>query len=641
MRKPFFILLILLLPVSCSSGQQTSFSEKEFKNPSINYYPRPLWFWNDTKVTSDIVEQQMKEFRDDCGYGGFSILSFGKTFKPDYLSDDYFKVYGSALKKAKELGLKMCLYDEFGFPSGGMGANNADGINRFEQKFPDQTIKRLDKIEFNVGGSTLIKQVPEGQLLAVVALENTSLKRVNLRDQVKNSWLKWQVPPGNWKLMFFMCVKDGDPIVDYLDPLAVRNFIKLTHEAYFTRFKEYFGNVISGTFFDEPTMYRANGRIWTGQFNEKFEKKYGFSPESYYPALWYDIGPETRAARNFLFGFRSELYAEGFTKEVNDWSIAHGITATGHQDQEEVLDPVSVSGDLMKCFKYLAIPGIDKIGGDRPAERFYKVVSSAADNWDKPLVMSETYGAMGNISWNEIYSVAMDQYAKGINMLIPHAVWYNDRNVVFRPELSQRNPLYADSLKIFTTFLARLNIVLQNSGRHVADIGVLYPINNLQGEHYLDGPLGYYNGGVSIPKTDYINVANWLTEDAGKDFTFIHPEVLDEKCSISVGRLKLNNTVNHEEYKVLIVPSCQIISVSNLEKIKKFYESGGKVIFTSQLPSFSTEFGKDEKVIRLMQSFVFSEEKSKPGSVSGGSCFYCRTKWVKDQGSTSKIRNSV
>lgn len=629
MRRPYLTLLILLLTLHCSSGQQIFVSEKAFKNPPLNCYPRPLWFWNDTEVTSDIVEQQMLAFRDSCSYGGFGILSFGKKFKPDYLSEEYFKVYGTALKKAKELGLTMCLYDEFGFPSGGMGANNADGINRFEQKFPDQTIKRLDKIEFDVSETAINKKVPEGQLMAVVAMEKTSLKRVSLRNHVENGWLKWQVPNGNWRLMFFMCVKDGDPIIDYLDPVAVRNFIRLTHEAYFTRFKEYFGNVISGTFFDEPTMYRAKGRTWTGQYNEKFEKKYGFSPESYYPALWYDIGPETRAARNFLFGFRTELYAEGFPKEVNDWSIAHDINATGHQDQEEVLNPVSVSGDLMKCFKYLSIPGIDKIGGDRPAERFYKVVSSAADNWDKPLVMSETYGAMGNISWNEIYSVAMDQYAKGINMLIPHAVWYNDKNVVFKPELSQRNPLYADSLKIFNKFLARLNTVLQNPGRHVADIAVLYPINNLQSEHYLDGPLGYYKGGVDIPKTDYIDVANWLTEDAGNDFTFIHPEVLDEKCSISGGKLKLNNTVNWEEYQVLIVPSCQTISLSNLEKIKKFYDNGGKVIFTSQLPSFATEFGKDGKVRRLMQTFVFSGEKAVSGSVSGEAVFIAEPDGLK------------
>jgi len=227
----------------------------------------------------------------------------------------------------------------------------------------------------------------------------------------------------------------------------------------------------------------------------------------------------------------------------------------------------------MKCFKYLEIPGIDKIGGNRPAERYYKLVSSAAWNWNRSLVMSETYGAMGNIGWNEIFSVAMDQYAKGINVLIPHAVWYDDKNVTFKPELSQRNRLYADSLKTF----------------------------------------------------NYIDVANWLTEESGKDFTFLHPEVLDEKCIVSNGKLLLQNSVTFEEYKVIIIPSCKTISLSNLKKIKNFYEHGGNVIFTTQLPIYSTEPGKDREVAELIRTMITDRdqntEKLRIGQGGGTACF--------------------
>lgn len=627
MDKFLIALLFICTCYSIQAGERNFPSKETFKNPQLKNFPKPLWFWNDTKVTEAGIAVQMQGFRDSCHYGGFSILPFGEKFKPEYLTEDYFNVYGKALEKAAELGLTMCLYDEYGFPSGGAGPVNGDGIGRFENRFPHQTIKRLDKIEFEVAGPTsLIRMIPDGGIrMAVVAMEKKSLKRLNLADQIINGELKWKVPEGDWKVMFFMCVKDGDPIVDYLDPAGVRNFIEMTHEAYYKHFKKYFGNVITGTFFDEPTMYRAKGRMWTNLFNEKFQKKFGFDPSVYYPALWYDIGPETSAARNYMFGFRSELYASGFTKEINDWSTAHHISATGHQDQEEVLNPVSVSGDLMKCFKYLEIPGIDKIGGNRPAERYYKLVSSAAWNWNRSLVMSETYGAMGNISWNEIFSVAMDQYAKGINVLIPHAVWYDDKNVTFKPELSQRNRLYADSLKTFNQFLARLNVLLQQDGRHVADIALLYPINSLQGDHYFDGPLGNYKGGVDIPGTDYIDVANWLTEESGKDFTFLHPEALDEKCIVSNGKLLLQNPVTFEEYKVIIIPSCKTISLSNLKKIKTFYEHGGNVIFTTQLPIYSTEPGKDREVAELIRTMITvrdqNTEKLRIGQGGGTACF--------------------
>ncbi len=603
-----------------SKGQ--GLSKEEFKKPSIENWPRPLWFWNNTTVTEEGIEEQMQAYRDLCGYGGFGILPFGKDFKPGYLTEDYFRVYGKALEKAKELGLVMCLYDEYGFPSGSAGFRNADGISRFEQRFPEHTIKRLDKRECSVIGPAVYDtRIPStGKLMSIVAMEANTLERIDLTNMLTGERLIWEVPEGDWKILIFYLVKDPDLITDYLSPEAVRNFIKMTHEEYYKRFSEYFGTVIKGTFFDEPTMYRAKGRMWTEKFNEKFENKYGFSPTILYPALWYNIGPETEYARNMLFGFRAELYAKGFAKEVNDWSVEHGVWATGHQDQEEILNQVSVSGDFMKSFKYLEVPGIDKIGGNRPAERFYKLTSSSAYNWDRTLVMSETYGAMGtlgkkgDIRWNEIFSIAMDQYAKGINMLIPHAVWYDVDHVHYKPELSHRNPLYADSLKVFNQFLSRLNYILQKESRHVADIAILYPIQSLQADHCLDYTLSSARGGVEIPHTDYVDVSNWLTDYAGKDFTFIHPEVLDEKCSIQDGMLYLENKLNWEKFRVLIIPSCKTISVSNLQKIKDFYEAGGSIVFTTRLPSIAVERGKNEEVLNLIRS-IFPNKESSQGVI--------------------------
>ena len=635
MKKPARIglIIVLIIHASCVFGQ--TFTKEQFKEPTIEYWPRPLWFWN-AAVIGEEIASQMQAYRDECGYGGFGILPFHEKFHPEYLSEDYFEVYKKALETADDLGMTMCIYDEFGFPSGSAGAGHGDGIARFQQLYPDETIGQLNKIEKEVNGSTVFEiEIPEGKLMGVVAMEVNNLKRIDITEQVSNGKLKWNVPEGKWKIMIFNCVKSKEPIADYLNPKAAKHFINMTHDVYYDHFKKYFGNVVDGTFFDEPSMFHAQRRMWTKIYNDEFENKYGFSPVKLYPALWYEIGPDTQSARNYLFGFRAELYAEGFTKEVNDWSVAHGVTATGHTAPEEVLNPVNSAGDLMKSFKYLEIPGIDKIGGNRPAERFYKLVSSSAYNWDNSLVMSETYGGMGtlgnkeDIKWNEIFSIAMDQYAKGVNILIPHAVWFNDQDVTFKPELSHRNPLYADSLKVFNQFLSRLNLMLQNNGRHVADIAILYPIHTLLGDHFFDGPKGpsneWFKGDVAQTKIDYVDVSNWLTEYVGKDYTFIHPEVLDEKCQVYKKELLLQNKVNWEEYKVLILPSCKTISISNLQKIKDFYMQGGTVVFTTQLPSKSVEPGKDNEVKELVQ-LIFPERENNSGKVNlsenGGKAYY-------------------
>jgi hypothetical protein len=580
---------------------------KEFANPPQRYWPRPLWFWNNTRVTAETVREQMRLARERCKYGGFGILPFGKNFAPSYLSDEYFGIYGGALDEAKRLGLRLSLYDEYGFPSGSAGSQNSSDKSLFAERWGDLTIKRLDKHEWEITGAGRFQtNLPPGQLAALVALNPATMARLELSQTVRDGRLDWTVPAGTWKIMAFVCVKDGDPICDYLDPEAADRFIQITHQAYYDRFPAHFGTTIDSTFFDEPTLYRAAGRTWTDKFNQKFMTRHGFDPRPLYPALWYDIGPDTQAARNYLFGFRSELYATGFTKRVQDWCTAHGIAATGHQDQEEVVNPVSVSGDLMKCFQYLDIPGIDKIGGDRPAERFYKVVSSAAYNWDKSLVMSETYGAMGDLSWDAIYAVAMEQYTKGINLLIPHAVWYDDTKVTFKPELSWRNPLYAERLPEFNTYLGRLNVMLQNNAAHVADIAVLYPIATLQGSHHLDGPLGNYQGGVAVPEADYVDVGELLATEIGRDFTFLHPEVLDQKCRIEREHLVLANRVHPARFSVFILPGHQTISWGSLRKIQAFYEQGGKVIATGTLPARSAEFGHDRDVVRAV-SAMFGE----------------------------------
>lgn len=621
--KNLFKTVALLLSLSTYLPAQIDLNK--FADPGIQYRPVPLWFWNNTTVQGDELTGQFRQMVEKDGYGGCAILPFGKDFKPEYLSNAYFTCYGKILEEAEKLDAHLSLYDEYGFPSGSMGAINADGIPRFMNKYPEATVKRLDKIEYAVSADANFRQrVPDGKLMSVVAMDTISGKRLSLKEHIRSGHLTWQVPEGAWKVLFFTCVKDGDPNVDYLDPEAVRLFVQETHQAYYDRFPEAFGKTIIQTFFDEPTMYRAEGRMWTNHFNEQFHNRYGYSPDLLYPALWYDIGDETQSARNLLFGLRATLYSEGFMKTIQEWAARHQIRSTGHQDQEEVKNPVSISGDLMLCGKYMDIPGIDKIGGDRPAELYYKVISSSAYNWDKQQVMSETYGAMGNLTVKELYRIAMEQYAKGINTLIPHAVWYDDKNVTFLPELSWRNELYKDSLPAFNRFLTRLNYILQQEGRHVADIAVIYPIETLQGEHVLDGGLGYYKGGVEIPNTDYVHVSALLTDTLGRDFTYLHPEVLATKCEIKDGLLLLDNRVNKEAFRMVIIPGMKTISFSNLKKIESFLEAGGNVVFTTQLPRKSVEPGKDKEIQTIVNRILsrrptsgkaFFIEKPEPASL--------------------------
>ena len=71
---------------------------------------------------------------------------------------------------------------------------------------------------------------------------NTKIQINEDQQQPESSHLEYTVPDGSWKVMAFMCVKDGNNGMDYLDADSVRAFIDITYEEYYSRFQKYFEN---------------------------------------------------------------------------------------------------------------------------------------------------------------------------------------------------------------------------------------------------------------------------------------------------------------------------------------------------------------------------------------------------------------
>ena len=82
-------------------------------------------------------------------------------------------------------------------------------------------------------------------------------------------------------------------------------------------------------------------------------------------------------------GFRATLFSEGFVKTIAERLAKHGVPLTGHVDQEEIVNPVGLCGDLMKSFQYQPILGLDQVFKYGRGSRMYKLISSAANNYDR------------------------------------------------------------------------------------------------------------------------------------------------------------------------------------------------------------------------------------------------------------------
>jgi hypothetical protein len=529
-----------------------------------------------------------------------------------YLSDEYFKLYRFALEQARKNGLEVILYDEWTYPTG-----IVDG--QFYANYPKHIAKSLEMAEVNVSGPGKAElAIPNDLYIGAVMMNRETFQLIDISSRRQaGKPLVTDVPKGNWKVMAFYLndairpASQKGAYADYLDSTAMDEFVSLSYQKMYDHLGDYFGKEIKFTFWDEPALHPVDGRMWTTSFNQNFQAKYGFSPMKYYPALWYDIGPRTAAARNALFGFRAYLFATNFVKKLNDFCEAHGIKAGGHFDQEEPVSPVGVNGDLMKVFEHQGVPAVDDIyflGRSNPG---YKIVTSAAFNYDKPVVFAETYAAYSTLDERIVYKVAMDQYAMGVNLQVTSGgpkLW----NAAYVPE--------------FNNYLGRLSYLLQH-GRHVADVAVLYPIAALQAAYKFDGgqhvspapdPAPKVNGEVSareggiVPREiDYQDIGEALFRGSRVDYTYLHPEVLASRCAVEGKTLVLNNRENRESFKVLIVPGGDTLPVAAAEKIREFYAQGGTVIATSKLPVRSAEFGRDEE-IRRMVADVFGVPEDDP-----------------------------
>ena len=525
---------------------------------------------------------------------------------PAYLSKEYFDQLREVLDYSKETGRKVILYDEIGYPS---GVTNYSTPEKYYRQL-------LEKKEEMVVGSKAFQETitPEGTLMAVVAMNTVSKERVDLTPMLKNNVLSWNVPAGNWKLMTFNCVTakasggelDYRRAINYLEPEAVNWFVDRVYKPHAIEVGNYFGNTMIHTFFDDVGIFDEE-KTWTSKFNEKFKALYGKNPAIYYPALWENIGHETDAARIAFFDTRAELLADGFPKIVTDWGNKNNIQVSGHCPGNYDPQPVDMNGDPFKFYRAQPIPLVDVIFAYPTGRDGFKLVSDGADYYDKPIVAAETFSSFSPPGKTAGYRRIMELYTRGINRIMGSGLP--------RADVSGAKTDFAE-------WVGRLSMMLQG-GKRVSEIAIFYPIADLEALYRFDAPeyTKEMRWGTFVPyDCDFQAVGEMLLGEVHRDFTFVHPDfLLSDKIKIKGTTLELENKVNSQTYKALILPGQTVISLKALQKIKAYYDNGGVVVATSLLPSKASELtgnvkatiANNQKVQAIIKE-MFGIDSSKP-----------------------------
>lgn len=596
------ILLTLVLPVWCL-GQGNELA-KHFKNPSSEYSMLPFWSWNGTlkpeKLTWQIDQMQEKGIS-----GAFLHARAGlDESETPYFADGFWKAVDTTIRYSASKGFQTYLYDEDKWPSGSAGGRTIAAN-------PDEFIKKIlyyQKME--VVGPQLINLNLQKHPVAIFAgriAENgnySSDKQVNLTNQAGN---KWNVPVGRWAIISFEMVKDPGAQIDYLDSAAVAKFIEVTHEAYYKRFRNYFGNTIPGIFFDEIF---ANGAkmgdniFWTVDFLAKFRKIKGYDLADKLPLIILNDPGKSEKLRYDYFDVVKELYVKAWFKQYADWCAAHHIFATGHT--AEKLLHYKREADYFTTMGQLQVPGTDneeyRYGYPRMIDYYNpKQISSIAHLYNRKRVMAESMGGGG-------YTIPLEEYrygfsmlgVYGINMFIPHLFHYTmdtpETQSDWPPSWFYTNP-YWKYFKPLADFASRISF-MNSQGRAVCDVAVLYPLTDLWVNGYPE----------KIDDSFYKSVQQELL-DNHIDYDVIDP------VSLAGSKIEGNKIIaGNGNYRVLVLPAIHAIRSDVLKQIESFVEKGGIVIGLKDLPvlSESGPSGDESVAAKVKELFGFDPAALKP-----------------------------
>jgi len=594
----FFILNLLFVNCNTKDTNRNQQIQDHFKNPPQSYLPTVYWFWNG-KIEYDQIKWQLAEMKRSNTVSSVCILAW-EGLAIEYLSDEWFDKVKYACQVAKELSLNIWLYDEIRWPSGHAGGKVLESNPEFVAKCLAQTEQKI------VGGQKVSIPI-NTEPVAIIAgrLKNDLIDESSLIDVTSffdGRQFRWTAPEGEWSLFIYRtehCTFKPTFLdreyVDLLDPRVAQTFINLTHEVYYQRIPDYFGSVIKAIITDEPGCY-CNLKAfmispetvpWTSSLFKAFESRKTYCLKKYLPALWQNIGAKTAQVRIDFYDVISDLLQESYFKPLYDWCENHNIQLNIQPAHEETMKYSTIlQGDYFKAMEYSHLMGADEVYSWDKKNITPIIASSAARSFGKQDLYCEVFGAYGwDVTLEKMKAVTDWLFTRGVNRLLLSSFYFameGDWQFEIPPSLFYQNTQW-QYLPNYTEYVQRLSYLL-SGGRNISQIAVLYPNKSVQA---LLTPLNEKL--ADQIDSSFLALSNFLLENQ-LDFDYLDERTLN-KAEISEveGKvvLRLNQKNFWIDYQLLILPLMQIIEAASLQKIKDFYNQGGKIIAYGDLPRFS------------------------------------------------------
>ena len=608
----FSILLILIFFLStCSINQQKKFKAEW---PPVNNETRPWtrWWWHGSAVTKEGLTTNLEEIKN-AGFGGVEVTSIYGTKgyeKQDisFQSPQWMDVINFTLQEGQRLGLGIDLANASGWPFGGpwISADDACKGVRYKTYILKSGDKLNEKVEFvqkplvrAVGHKADISEVKfpisSNTNLQKLALDQVRFKKklplqtligynengeyIDLTNNVKeDGTLDWTAHDGVWKLyavfqswhgkMVERASKGGEGnVIDHFSENAIKHYLEY--------FDKNANNIqlkgIRAFFNDSYEVDDSQGEAdWTPLFFEEFERYRGYDLKNYLPALFGNDSEEMND--RVLCDYRetiSDLLLDKFTKVWKQWSRKYNavVRNQAHGSPANILDLYAAS-DIPETEGTSALR--IKMATSSGHVSGKSLISAEAATWLNEHFLSTLSEAKKNF----------DRYfANGVNHLVYHGTTYSPVSLEWPGWMFYASVHFAptntwwDDLKTINSYVTNCQSFLQSSESD-NDILLYFPIYD-----------AWSDKGKSMLK--HFGTQNEeLTKDLG-EMLLHYGYTFDYISDKQIQQLKVEEKKilsGNSEYKTIIIPNCDYIPLTTIEKVVSLVKDGAIIILQNDFP---------------------------------------------------------
>jgi hypothetical protein len=564
---------------------------------------------------------------------GFGGVVCNVAFENYLQSQEKWDAFVRGVKRAKDMGLSLWLYDERGYPSG-----NAGGLVLKDK--PEWAARGLLILSTNVHGSKNIKlNIPDGDIILAEAYPKSNgicliKSGIDLRKYTRNGQLECDIPEGNWQVLVIsenqlfegthaaMNLWEKIPYINLLKPEPTKRFIELTHAEYAKRLGGDLNNYFEATFTDEPSLMSLFLKPmpwkvlpWSDNLPVEFKKRRGYDIRDHFSSLILETNENWKKHRYDFWLTVGELVSQNYFGQIRDWCRQQNLLSGGHLLAEEgIVNHVSLYGDFYRCIRMLDAPGIDCLTSiPREVPWFIaRLVSSCGWIEGKNVIMSETsdhsqvYRPPGDDRPKRF--VTEDEIRGTLNLLFVNGVTRITSYYSF-------NQLTDEQLKRLNQQCGRCALMIEKS-KPFPNIGVLYPVQTLWTKFVPSDLWSREATGAAKVEKIYRTVINSLFNN-NMEFLIIDYDTI-ENCSVGHGKLQTKNI----KLDTIILPNIDTISWKAIQNIDTFVKSGGLLIIVGAFPENSEVEFPSKKIINLVENW-FEPKSKKPVLKKSGNGIVC------------------